>query len=392
MLTRRAIQPAAALWALPIFLGLPRAGLAGVLTLEPEMSLGGEYSTNPALLLDSAKQGEAAVAKIGIPLDWSTDASTWRLAPRGRFGVSGGESGLGARAAYLLGSGEVSSEVSKLTTRAEWSDDSSVLRQPEAGTLLRTDVRQRGLDTSIDWKRVLTERTTFDATVGYQKVDYGVRPVGTLYDYRVRSGSAQLNRNLSERVTLQVISGRSRYELPESNVVNVSTFQEVGLQWSLAPLWSLKGVVGRSRASASGQRRAPTGTVYSAGIDRQGLRLSISANVQQSLQPSGFGSTVRSRESSARASWGFTERLSGYLINRRATTTDVFATLQLSSRRYRAIEAGLHWQAAQLWDVDVLASYTQVDLDASLFYAAAAGRGTGASVSVTRRFGRIRLK
>ena len=172
----------------------------------------------------------------------------------------------------------------------------------------------------------------------------------------------------------------------------MSTFQEVGLQWSLSPLWSFKGLVGRSRASASGQRRAPAGTVYSVGVDRQGQRLALGTNVQQSLQPSGFGSTVRSRETSARASWAFTERVSGHLTGRRATTTDVFGALQLSSRRYRAAEAGIHWQAAELWDVDLLASYTQVDLDAGLLDAAASGRGTGASVSVTRRFGRIHLK
>jgi hypothetical protein len=371
---------------------MPTTGTAGVLTIEPELSLGGEYSTNPQLRLDVAKPGEAAVAKIGMPLDWSTDASTWRLAPRGRFAVASGDSGMGAQAGYLVGSGEVRSELSKLTARAQWSDDSSVVRQPDAGTLLRSDVRQRGLDTSIDWTRVLTERTTVDATVGYQRVDYGARPAGTLYDYRVRTGSAQLNRRLSERVSLQVIAGRSRYELPETRLSNVSTFQEVGVQWSLSPLWTVKGLVGRSRASATGQRRAPTGTVYSAGVDRQGQRLALSATVQQSLQPSGFGSTVRSRETSARASWGFTERVSGSLSGRLATTTDVFGELQVSARRYRSAEAGLHWQAAMHWDVDLLASYAQVDLDAGLLYAAAAGRGTGASVSVTRRFGRIHLK
>ena len=41
---------------------------------------------------------------------------------------------------------------------------------------------------------------TLGAMVGYQKIDYGARPAGTLFDYRVRSGSVQLSRRLSERV------------------------------------------------------------------------------------------------------------------------------------------------------------------------------------------------
>ncbi len=371
---------------------VPAAALAGVLTLQPELTIGAEYSTNPQLRLDGASGGEAALARVGLPLEWTNNVDRWTLTPRARLGVSGGDSALGANAYYLAGAGDLSWELSKLALKAQLSDDSSVVRQPDAGTLTRSDVRQHGVDASVDWSRALTERVTIDVAGSIQNATYGHRTDIGLYDFRVRGVTGEFSRRMSQRISLQIMAGRSRYELPDTNYENVNTYQQAGFFGQISPQWSFKALLGRSRVSARGARRSPTGAAYVASVNRDGERVSLAFSFVRNLQPSGFGVMVQAREVSTRISWGLSERKSLFATARRVTTSDVFGSLTFSERSYDAASAGVLWQVSPYWDVNAEASYTRISIVAGLLDAAANGRGTGALVSAVRHFGRVRLK
>lgn len=370
----------------------PPLATAGVLTLEPELSLGAEFSTNPQLRLDTAASGEAAIAKVGAPMAWDGDTQHWQLAPRARLGVAGGDSSLGTNAYYLAGAGDVRWELSKLAVTAQVADDSSVVRQPDAGTLTRSAVRQHTVDGTFDWTRTLTERTFVDLEGSLQRVSYGKRPDVGLYDFHDEGITGQLSRRLTARVTLQVLAARSVYELPTTSLQTVSTMQQAGLVGQVSELWSCKALIGRTRVSARGTDRSPTGAAYVASLTRDGQRVGMVLSVVRSLQPSGFGVMVAAREASARLSWALSERKALYMTGRRVVTSDVFGSLTFADRSYEALAAGLTWQVSPYWDLRAEANYARVAIAADIFDAAASGFGTGGSISVVRRFGRKLLK
>jgi hypothetical protein len=357
----------------------------------PELSFAGTYSDNPQLRVDTPRAGEAVTLRIGTVLDWKDDTHHLEIAPRGRFGASGGDSALAASAYHLDAAGEMAWELSTLSASAQFGYDSAAVQQPDAGTLIRSDVRVHDAAETLSWRRQLTERTSLEVSAAFQRHAYGRRPEVGLTDFRYRSIDAQFSRRLSERLSLAVIASRSHYEIPERMFRQESTFQQGGIFGSLDPLWSYKVMVGRSRISpvAFGQRS--TGTVYVASLSRSGERVSATTSINRSLQPSGFGMMTEARELNARLSWALSERKATYFAWRQVQSGSDFGSLTLASRKYTSLAAGLSWQVAEHWDLGLELNRAHGGLTSSLGGTSALATGTGGAVSVARHFARVRL-
>jgi hypothetical protein len=372
----------------------PHASRAGVWTLEPSLAASTEYATNPLLRPDQPESGYALVANVGLPAQWDDGARHAEITPRIRAARASGDSPIGASAFYLSAAADLPTERSDLSTSLRFGNDSSAIREPAAGTLIRTDLRQSVLDAEAAWTDALSERLQSRLAAAFQSLNYLDRATALaagLYSYRYGTVSGQLLRPLTERTKLELVGQGSRYEANAAPGQQSTYSLQAGLAGTATALWNYQLRVGRSLTedSVSGQRSY--GSVYLARLERAGERSTGSASLTKSIQPSGFGVLAQSTEAAVSWRWAATERLSGFVTARRSQESSFARGSTLVQRDYESMAAGLALLASETWTLTAQLSWQQISTGATAFESAQSGHGYGALISAERRFGRVRL-
>jgi len=363
---------------------------AGVWTLEPTFSASAEYATNP-LLNDAPDSGSAVIANLGLTTHWDDGAVQLSATPQVRLGEATGSSPIGSNAYYVAALGDVRRERSEWSASYKWADDSSALREPQSGTLVRTNIRERTADAALKWVKSITERTQTTVAVNGQSLDYAASANTGLISYQYGTATADVSRDVSERTQVRVAAVLSRYQLPGSSYREDNTGLQVGVSGRMSPIWSYKLSLGTSRLSASTTTTRPSGANYAATLDHAGSLVSWSAGLTRSVQPSGFGVLVDALEANATARWQATERSSYFVVGRRVQTTSLFSIFTLGARTYESVTVGTFVRATEVWDVNAQVNWQRLSANATPFELPAVGRGFELVVSVARRFGRAKL-
>ena len=363
---------------------------AGSTALEPTLAISGDYSTNPQLRTVDAQSGYAAVLEGSLPVSWADGRDLYSLAPRLRLADVGGDESVGGNGYYLGATASRSSDLAQMAAHANWADESLVTAEPAAGTLTHIDVRRTSREADAGWTRNLSPVSAINVGVSAQSLAYAAGQAYGLYDYTNGAVNVQYTRSTSEITQLQVVAGGSRYDSSFGQVVRAdSYYAQVGVAGSLTPLWSYQLLYGRSDSRATGQTQSASGPVYLASLTHTGERWTLNASLTQTTQPSGFGTVTNSRETDASAEWKRSERSKLTLTLRSAKTSDSFQSLTYADRTYESVLLGTSWQMSEVWDLNGTVGWQRQRLDFLL--AAASGSGLGASVSVARRFGRVKF-
>jgi hypothetical protein len=369
---------------------VPRPATAGVWTATPEFSASTDYSSNPQLRLDQPVSGYAAVMNLGLPASWNGGAWLTELAPRVRLGAgAGGDSALGANAYYVSGSARLASERGSLGMTARWADDSAAIAEPAAGTLTLINIRRREDDAGLDWSHALSPRYQTGLNASWQSVSYQAVPGSGLFDYRYATLAEQSTATVTEKTQLQLVVSASRYDVPTFSYGERSYSAQVGVGGKLNERWSFSLSYGASRLQPLSAGPHISGAVYKASAQWQGLKSTLSAQVSQSYQPSGFGTLALTRDATLRADFRRTERLSTYLALRAATERDSFGALNYASRSYDSAVVGIVWAVSPVWD---LSSELRWQRQQQRYFSSdASGRASGIVISLVRKFDRLRL-
>ncbi len=368
---------------------LPIPAFADSWTTEPTFTVGGEYSSNPTVA-QGGDSGQAAVTTGSLPLEWAGGIHHLTLAPKVRIGASGGASGLGADGYYLSGSYHALSSRFKLEASGSVSDDSSIIRQPDAGTLVREPIRQHGASGQLSTSYDLTERDSLEASLSVRNQRYGIRPNVGLYDFNYDSAMARYTRLFAEEHAVFLSSEVVRYRIPGYDYRTDSVNASIGAAGVFAQIWQYRLHAGRSRLSTPSSAEHPTGSLYAVQLDRAGERSQLAFSIVQSLQPSGFGTLVLSREATARFEWTASERLKFSLAARRAQSSDVFYSFALTERRYNSLAAGSEWTLTERWNTRLDVSYVKSTFD-GLFSGGWTAHAVSVSLGLSRRFARFSL-
>lgn len=363
---------------------LPGAAGAGVWTLEPQLATEADYSTNPQLS-PSAAYGDSAAVLLGMPAAWDDGARHFDVSPSLRLAKASGAYYSGTNAYYLLGSASTQSDRSTWKANARWASDSTVLLAPSAGTLTRADFPRRSDSGGLEWSFGVSERAALDLSGSAESVGYSGAAQYGLYDYRDHGLQASLSQALTERYQLQVLVSTGQYTADQIRFSSTSSSAQGGIVGSLSPRWSFTALYGISRASADGGQQSPTGNVYLVSLADTGQRTSLKVSASQSLQPSGFGTVVRSTEVHVTGTWQSSERGALSLSATSARTEDVFGTLAFASRSYGAAAADWTWRASLQWTVVFDVNWQRARTNPG----DALGAGWGSSLTAARKFGKV---
>lgn len=367
---------------------------AGAWSVEPTVAASTEYDTNPLLRPDEARSGSALVANASAPVAWDDGARHFEIKPSARLARADGDSAIGASGYYVTVRGDAPTERSDLAAMVRWGDDSTAIREPAAGTLIRSDLRQSLVDSDLGWNHAVTERLQMRFAGSWQSLRFDDEPRALengLYSYKYATVSAEVLGRLTSRTQLEWLTQASRYDVSTARPREYSYSTQLGVVGSLTELWSYEFRYGRSRTEDAGATSRSTGTVYLARLTHRRERLDWSVSMNRSIQPSGFGQLAESQERSGTLRWSLTERLALDLAARRSDTKSTFYGYDIARRHYESLSGGAAFEAAPEWTLRAQISYQQVRVDPTLFEALVAGHGYGISVSVERRFRRSTL-
>jgi hypothetical protein len=356
---------------------------AGVWGMDPVLGAVGDYSTNPGLLaLSHAAQANGAVL-IDAPTTYNGDAFEFFVLPSFRVGDSKGYSSLASDYQHLNVKAEWDNERGAFTASAGVARDSSLyhdyLTNGGAG------VRRDGSQADLNWERLLTERTDFDADLSSQRINYA-EGIGapTLVDYKYTSFTSMLSRSTSEKNKLTLTASVGRYDSLDGTTESTSANLQAGFvrQWS--EIWSATATAGYSRAQNKldfelprlvitpdglaieylpfEEKSTQNGTVYMANVARQGSRLVLNATASRQLTPTGFAYLSRQDTYDVTGTYALTERWSlsvgGRYLDARNPQLAVSPQQQTLVTDFRTESLGLSsiWHWTELLTLTVSAS------------------------------------
>jgi hypothetical protein len=306
---------------------------AGVWGVDPSIGITGDYSTNPALIVDPPPHTAAAhgALLLDAPTLYNGDALTVSIIPSFRFSDSTGYSSLASDYEHLSVKSELDSERNVFIATGTVNQDSSLyqdyLTDGSAG------VKRDTLAGDLNWQRALTERLSFGTEVNWTQTKFArAVGVGTLTDFRDTTIAPTLTWNSSERNKLTLSASVSRYDSLQGSTESRSANLQAGFVRQLSEIWSLEGDLGYSRAlnnvsfdeevvvsTAAGptielipiaEESAQNGTVYSAILSRKGVLLTVNLSASRQLVPSGFAFLSQQTSVDLNATYTASERWS----------------------------------------------------------------------------------
>jgi hypothetical protein len=388
------------------------AVLAASIGSESSIGVAADADSNPYLLPSGAKAAEAAAFQADVPISYNGDENTFDLTPRVRFAETHGPAQLLTNYQYLDADWRFANERNTLTAAADWHHDSTLYNPFENSALNgQTVYRQQDL-ASLGWLRQLDERSDFQLSGSYDRINYDAAANATLSSYEYKQGTAQYDHRLGERWEASLTGGYGGFRLFQQNYRSQQEFGQVGLSRVLSERWSVKASLGYSWAQDRLVQPELFCSVnlifcelglYPFQIMQVTLRSSgHSANGQLTLQrhyeratfdlsgsraivPSGLGALVSQVDVSTSGTYQLSERwqLTGTLHG--AVISNATAQSQIGTRRYGDLSFAGSWQWTEHWTLQMTAALRTVEINRQYAH------GIALSVGAFRQFGRVRI-
>lgn len=383
----------------------------GVWGVDPSFGITGDYSTNPALLVDPPAHTAAAhgALLLDAPTTYNGDALAVSIIPSFRFSDSAGYSSLASDYEHLSVKGEFDYERNVFIATGTVNQDSSLyqdyLTDGSAG------VKRDTLAGDVNWQRSLTERLSFGAEANWTQVKYGqAAGVGTLTDFKDTTISPTLTWFSSERNKLNLSASVSRYDSLNGSTESRSANVQAGFIRQLSEIWSIEGDLGYSRALNNvafdaevlvytpqgpaielipiAEESSQNGTVYSAILSRKGVLLTFNLIASRQLVPSGFAYLSQQTSVDLNMSYTASERWSFGADARYLRAQDPQAAGGVSVRTPISLIGSATWSMTEHWNATLRASRVmekvhppEVDLSSS-----------EVSITFSRRFDHIKFQ
>jgi hypothetical protein len=365
------------------------------------VGLASYYYSNPTLASTGVTGTENIAALVDLPVTYDTDGFELLVRPSGRLGNEPGYYSLASNYAHLDSSLQYSNDLSTATLQGEVARDSSLFFG--GGLDKGIGVRRDSEATSADWTRSITERSqiALDASWSEVRYDQSANSAG-LVDYRYITAGPTASYVLTERDSLQVIVGASRYQSLDGISESKSDNFQLGYVRQLSELWKLTANAGYSRSANSEKiyftiftysfyvgtyTTDQDGATYSVNLSRQGEKLTLGASASRLLQPTGFAFLSRQDSISLSAAYKQSDRWDYTLTStwQQAQTPEFQG--EVFSERYLNTQIAANWHWTEQWIVSLQANRVTQHYGPPTINAAS----NGVNLSIFRQFLRTDL-
>jgi hypothetical protein len=247
-------------------------------------------------------------------------------------------------------------ELWSVATKAGYSRDSTLITELASTGIIDANTHQDSLSADLSATRKLSAGQHLDADVGYSDVSYPDGLQAGLVGYHFSNGSLTYGYAYSQRTSLSLIATGS--EVRSQTAVN-SQDEGLSLQWmhSFTSLLTMSASIGASRSRVAGA--SGSGSLWNFTLVHEGERNRWSFAVNHDVEPNGRGLLIDHEEVDLALRRAVAPHLYATLKATGIRNNDLITGLSVDERRYFAGDAGLEWQAAPQWVLDVTAGYSQ---------------------------------
>lgn len=346
-------------------------------SIEPSMSVRGEYHSNLLLALDPQLSTYAYWISPAVRLAGATE--TLQVGSRLAFD-------------YVEYQGERDAKIYNLhfplsvqyrQNRSIWGFTGGLNRD----NTLRSELLETGVvlafaqrnfwSAAPSWTYSVTERLSAQTSYQYNKADYqGGSERLFLFDYEVHSASETLSYTVTDKDSIQVTGLFTRFALPARGNLVADTY---GAQMGGTHLFSEDLTLSASGGPRLITNRIDTriGTledtatvwVFNAKVAKKRERANWSLEIGRDIFPSGFGLLIKKDHLLVRTSYEVTDHLT-FSVNGQASIINPVATNELFTggvrfreTRFFYIDPHLRWRFDEYWAMDVGYMYSRRELE-----------------------------
>lgn len=369
---------------------------ADPLSAQPVIGLASEYSSNPLLLSNQGKSETTAALLVNGPVNYDLDEFHLAATPAIRYSDQAGYSSLTSDYYHLTTSAQYLTDLQSVTLTGAFYRDSSLLYAGE----LANDVGVRRDTGTVDLsvQRSLTERLQVQADLNTSRALYDQNTALTdLVNYRYNSFSPALVYLFTERDTVKLIGGLSRYY--SLNDVSSSNGKTAQIEWDrkLTELWSATASIGYSKSTNAynfyfqqylvetlpGKQDA---TVYSASITHQSERLALSLTASQALAPTGLAFLSREQSINLLANYQYTTR---WTLNAGFAWQNISTPLvtgESATRQFYDLDLSALWKWTEQWTIAMHVARIEQRLEAAAGQPAVSPASNNVTLEISRQF------
>jgi hypothetical protein len=369
---------------------------ADPLSTQPLIGVAAEYSSNPVLVEGHAKSESNAALSLDLPTNYDLDSYHFTLNPRIRYSNQSGYSAVTSDYYHVDSSAKYVDDLEAVTLNGSFYRDSSLLY---VGELVNgIGVRRDTSTVELNAVRSLSERLQiqFDLNTARTLYDQGSTETG-LVDYRYTNFAPVLAYALTERDTLKIIGGISRYYSLNEATASDSDSAQLGYDRQLTELWTLSASAGYSKSTnkynesflgyfLGNVESTQNSTVYSATLTRQGERLTFVGSASEALAPTGQAFLSRQQTVSISENYQLSERwtfIGG--LTWQAISTPVIGAPP-ADRRFYDVDLAAFWHWNEHWTITLHVSRIEQHLDAEPGQPAIGPTSNGVSLQIARQF------
>ncbi len=314
--------------------------------MDPSVGASADYASNPALFNVPHTTEDDVALLIDLPTTYTGDAFNLSLQPAFRVSNTSSYASLNSDYAHLTATGELDSDLNKLTLTLGATQDSSLYENYLVDG--ESAVRRDGLTGELNWTRHLTELLDADLDVSTIRVRYGT-PTGnaSLVDYNDTSVSPGLTWRRSELDSVTFSASGGQYDSLSGTTSSRTLSGQLGYTRSVNELWSLTVSVGYTRSQNELNLEEPE--LVFTGIGFEIIEVPIHIESQLDSPTYGLHLTRTGEQLTVNLSASRQEVPTGFAFLSRETLLDLQATYTLSERW----SAGLHEFYVSASDPDV---------------------------------------
>lgn len=359
---------AAALWCVAVAVAASTGAEAAEWSLEPTMSVRGEYNDN--LLLTPLDH----TAVWGV---WTSPAMKYKYRTE-RLELEGntqadfvryfGKQGLDITNLYFPVAALYTTEHDQWEFKGGFTRDNTLVGELQQTGVVNQRTQRNLASANPSWTHKLTEKLSAQASYGYTDTSYTDATRFNLFDYTTNTASGGFLYQLAERTQVNALYYYLHYQAPQLRMGTIFNGTQVGLTRKFSETLTGSASVGLrvlESTLASGstvQKDQDTVVLYNADLTKQFENTTITASGSRDIFPSGVGFLVRTDHVSLTISHELTKRLTLSFSGDGYWLQPAISGLQLPNSNFYTLQPKVHWRWSEWWSVEAWYRYSKLEV------------------------------
>ncbi len=335
------------------FMTVVELARAAEMSLRMSLRLGEGYNDNVRLVSDSHPNVTITTIAPAVEVKAHTETVTAVAKAQASINRYRGDSDLNATDLAIEASMAKLYERGQIGIRTEYVRDSTLASELSQTGVVQENRQRARASVNPSWTTQLSERASVQLGYDFAQIKYEDAAGTGLTDYQTESPYGVFSYRLSERSSIQALTGMSQLRRAGGGSVR-NIYAQTLLESQLTEVLKAKVGVGlsRIRSNSTLAKDAESGWLAQASIERSFLTSTLAVGLERENNPTGSGELTQTDRLSAL----WTEKLSprfSYALGAAAYRNQpIFATSAIASDTYYRLNGNVTYLVTEDWSIE----------------------------------------